>query len=161
MGVVGLCIRIRKRTILCSTEHLQNTHRLTHTQHTRSHSHTHAQTHTHTHTLTVTQLMRTWGERLMSGKVWFRIILILSLRADVVPMAQQEPQSEGRGGEEVHHPLRAVSMQRRPVSCSPLTLRNVLIPVDRGKVQSSHGPRVIHSRQGTRGGTDVRRKGLH
>ena len=35
----------------------------------------------------------------MSGKVWFRIILILSLRADVVPMAQQEPQSEGRGGE--------------------------------------------------------------
>ena len=102
----------------------------------------------------------------MSGKVWFRIILILSLRADVVPMAQQEPQSEGRGGEgrggeEVRHPLRAVSMQRRPVSCSPLTLRNVLVPVDRGEVQSSHGPRVVRSRQGTRGGTDVRRKGLH
>ena len=74
--------------------------------HTDSHTHTkytitltHECTDTHTHTLTVTQLMRTWGERLMSGKVWFRIILILSLRADVVPMAQQEPQSEGRGEE--------------------------------------------------------------
>ena len=38
----------------------------------------------------------------MSGKVWFLIILILSLKADVVPMAQQDPQSadkEGRGEE--------------------------------------------------------------
>ncbi len=46
--------------------------------------------------LTVTQLIRTCGERLMSGKVAFLIILILSLRADVVPIAQQEPQSRER-----------------------------------------------------------------
>ena len=44
--------------------------------------------------LTVTQLIRTCGERLISGKTAFLLILILSLRADVVPIAQQEPQSK-------------------------------------------------------------------
>ena len=37
--------------------------------------------------------MRTWGERLMSGNAPFLMSLMRSLRADVVPMAQQHPQS--------------------------------------------------------------------
>jgi len=43
--------------------------------------------------LTVTQSTRTWGERLMSGNAAFLAIFILSLRAEVVAMAQQDPQS--------------------------------------------------------------------
>ena len=46
------------------------------------------------HTHTVTQSTNTWGDRLISGNFPLRINLILSARADVVPCAQQEPQSE-------------------------------------------------------------------
>ena len=44
-------------------------------------------------TRTVTQSMSTCGERLMSGKAPFLSNLMRSLRAEVVPIAQQEPQS--------------------------------------------------------------------
>ena len=54
------------------------------------------QYYTHRTLHTVTQLMSTWGERLMSGNTPFLRSLMRSLRAEVVPMAQQEPQS-GRG----------------------------------------------------------------
>ena len=46
-----------------------------------------------TYAHTVTQSTNTWGERLMSGNFPLRISLILSANADVVPCAQQEPQS--------------------------------------------------------------------
>ena len=45
------------------------------------------------HQLTVTQSTNTCGERLMSGKLAFLISLMRSLRAEVVPIAQHDPQS--------------------------------------------------------------------
>ena len=49
---------------------------------------------THTQTLTVTQSTNTWGDKLISGNLPWRINLSLSAKAEVVPWAQHEPQSK-------------------------------------------------------------------